>query len=80
MNADRKFLKHFEESLREAWAMVHEIDEELEKVEKPTYYCNACKQPLSEQEVLEAKNNGLNLYDTTCDDCWADWMRERNEG
>ena len=41
--------------------------------------CAECKKPLSEEEIQEARQNGLKMDDVCCDKCWMAWVSDRRE-
>ena len=53
---------------------------EVEKMCKPK--CNDCRNSLTDEEIWERKNNGLNPYskDILCNSCWDKWYGEQING
>ena len=56
------------------------VAKEAEDMCKPK--CNECKHPLTDEEIWERKNNGLNPYSKgiLCNFCWDKWYIEQING
>lgn len=39
--------------------------------------CVECKEPLTDDEIKEARENGINRNEVVCDDCWIDFLTQK---
>ena len=74
----KDFLSSVGDNIRANIIMAAELDRMVEEI-RPV--CGECRKALSEGEIKERQEEGLNLFDpdTVCDKCYQEWQNELAE-